>query len=157
MSAQISSVLFVCLGNICRSPTAEAVFRHKARQHNVNVLIDSAGTAGYHVGSRPDSRSMEAGMMRGYDFNGISCRKLTPQDCENFDLLIAMDRDNLRNMEKICPDEFKDKLTLFLHFADVDEDEVPDPYYGGKKGFEHVLDLIEQASDGLIKHIQKHT
>ena len=154
MSVQISSVLFVCLGNICRSPSAEAVFRHKAKQQNVNVLIDSAGTAGYHVGSLPDSRSMEAGTMRGYDFSGITCRKLTEQDFENFDLVVAMDRDNLRNMDKVCPAEHKHKMSLFLQFADVEEDEVPDPYYGGKKGFEHVLDLIEAASDGLIQHIK---
>ena len=149
------SVLFVCLGNICRSPTAEAVFRHKARQAGLNVKIDSAGTHGYHIGKAPDNRSQAAGKERGYSFDGLQCRRAEASDFEQFDYILAMDESNVRHLKEIGDAQYHDKVKLFLSFANSEHTEVPDPYYGGKKGFELVLDLIEQASDGLIEHLKR--
>lgn len=145
------SVLFVCLGNICRSPTAEAVFRHKAQAAGLTVHIDSAGTHGYHIGKSPDNRSQAAGQALGYSFDGIACRKVEPGDFEKFDYIIAMDHSNVENLKKVSDPQYHPKIQLFLQYAQADYDEVPDPYYGGKKGFELVLSLIEQASDGLVR------
>ena len=118
-------------------------------------MSDSAGTAAWHVGSAPDPRSREAGEARGYSFVGLSAREVQPQDFAAFDYILAMDRQNLQNLTLQCPKEHRSKLSLFLDFAtDIDKSEVPDPYYGGPNGFEHVVDLIEAASDGLIDHIQ---
>jgi protein-tyrosine phosphatase len=153
MSSKVPSVLFVCLGNICRSPTAEAVFKHKALEAGVKAKIDSAGTHGYHIGREPDKRSQKAGQARGYSFKGLACRRVEDDDFENFDYIIAMDAENLANLKKRSPAEHLQKIHLFLSFANSDFDEVPDPYYGGAKGFELVLDLIEDASDGLLKRI----
>lgn len=151
------SVLFVCLGNICRSPTAEAVFRHKAMQRGVNLNIDSAGTMGYHKGSPPDPRSKDAGEARGYSFDGLACRRVTQDDFSEFDYVIAMDEENVSDLKDACPDEYLEKIHLLLSFAGVEESVVPDPYYGGRKGFEYVLDLVELGSDGLLDHIvDKH-
>ena len=155
MATKSPSVLFVCLGNICRSPTAEAVFRHKVNISDLDVQIDSAGTAGYHVGSPPDQRSAETGAARGYSFAGLSCRRVADSDFESFDLILAMDNDNLSDLLKRCPDDLKHKVQLMLQYGSSDEQEVPDPYYGGKRGFEYVLDLIEDASDGLVEHFRK--
>ncbi len=152
---KVPSVLFVCLGNICRSPTAEAVFRQKARQAGLEVNIDSAGTHGYHIGNPPDKRSQAAGEAKGYDFSGLACRKVAPEDFEQFDYILAMDHSNLKNLKKVSEPLHHDKLHLFLSFADTGHEEVPDPYYGGRKGFELVLELIEKASDGLIKTIKQ--
>ncbi|WP_018984839.1 low molecular weight protein-tyrosine-phosphatase [Salinimonas chungwhensis] len=148
------SVLFVCLGNICRSPTAEAVFRQKAKEAGISVGIDSAGTHGYHIGNPPDKRSQAAGKAKGYDFTGISCRKVAASDFEKFDYVLAMDKSNFENLKKVSEPAYHEKIKLFLDFADSTYDEVPDPYYGGKKGFELVLELIEQASEGLIEDIK---
>ncbi|WP_218312738.1 low molecular weight protein-tyrosine-phosphatase [Alteromonas antoniana] len=153
--SQAPSVLFVCLGNICRSPTAEAVFRHKAAEAGLNVKIDSAGTHGYHIGKQPDKRSQAAGTARGYSFKGLKCRRVEESDFETFDYILAMDESNLSNLRKVSPEEYHDKIHLFLSFADSDHQEVPDPYYGGKQGFELVLDLIEAASDGLINTLKR--
>ncbi|MEG3768298.1 low molecular weight protein-tyrosine-phosphatase [Alteromonas sp. 14N.309.X.WAT.G.H12] len=152
------SVLFVCLGNICRSPTAEAVFRHKAKQAGLDLEIDSVGTHGYHIGSPPDKRSRAAGEVRGYSFDGLKCRRLDDEDFAKFDYILAMDSSNYDNLLKLCEDQdAKQKIHYFLDFVEGDEKEVPDPYYGGKQGFELVLDLIEKASDGLLKHLQSQT
>ncbi|MCW8107883.1 low molecular weight phosphotyrosine protein phosphatase [Alteromonas ponticola] len=149
------AVLFVCLGNICRSPTAEAVFRHKVKQSALNIEIDSAGTHGYHIGSPPDKRSQAVAEMRGYDFSGLKCRKVQDDDFERFDYILAMDHSNLSNLKDMSDEKYHDKIRLFLDFADDPHTEVPDPYYGGKRGFELVLDLIESASDGLIAHLKQ--
>jgi protein-tyrosine phosphatase len=151
---QIKSVLFVCLGNICRSPTAEGVFAKKAKEQGVRLKIDSAGTAGYHTGAAPDKRSQEAALSKGYNLSKLQCRKVDIQDFESFDLIIAMDDSNVKDLLKKCPDEHQAKIRLFLSFANSKFSEVPDPYYGGKRGFELVLDLIEQASDGLLSYIK---
>ena len=151
---QSTSVLFVCLGNICRSPTAEAVFKQKAADAGLKLVIDSAGTHGYHIGKAPDKRSQAAGVARGYSFKGLKCRRVDESDFEKFDYILAMDDSNLSNLRGMSPSQYQDKIKLFLDFASVEDKEVPDPYYGGKRGFELVLDLIEEASDGLIAHIQ---
>lgn len=151
-------VLFVCLGNICRSPTAEAVFRAcTAREApDLAVEIDSAGTAGYHIGDPPDARSQEAGQRRGYDLAPLRARRVAAEDFERFDLILAMDRENLSDLRKRAPRSTHGKIRLFLEFAPEEETaEVPDPYYGGAAGFEHVLDLCEAASRGLIRHLRE--
>lgn len=152
---QSTSVLFVCLGNICRSPTAEAVFKQKAADAGLKLVIDSAGTHGYHIGKAPDKRSQAAGVARGYSFKGLKCRRVDESDFEKFDYILAMDDSNLSNLRGMSPSQYQDKIKLFLDYASVEDKEVPDPYYGGKRGFELVLDLIEEASDGLITHIQQ--
>jgi len=154
MSETITSVLFVCLGNICRSPSAEAVFRHKVKQSGLYIGVDSAGTHGYHKGASADERSVDIGETRGYSFEGINCRRVAEEDFSKFDLILAMDEQNVKNLLADCPEEYQHKVQLFMSYSNDEEDEVPDPYYGGRKGFEYVLTLIENASDGLIRHIQ---
>jgi protein-tyrosine phosphatase len=154
MASSKVSVLFVCLGNICRSPSAEAVFKHKATELGLDVEVDSAGTAGYHKGAAPDKRSQAAGIERGYSFKGLKCRKVQDTDFEKFDYILAMDQKNLDSLMEKCPEDLQHKVSLFLSFCDSEEDEVPDPYYGGKRGFEYVLDLIELGSHGLIDAIE---
>jgi len=150
-----ASVLVVCLGNICRSPTGEAVLRHKADQRGVALLVDSAGTDAYHVGETPDRRARTAGERRGYSFKGIRARQVTREDFETFDLVLAADSSNLFDLRRICPSHLHYKLALFLSFASSEYDEVPDPYYGGDNGFELVLDLIEDASDGVLERLKQ--
>ena len=154
-------VLMVCMGNICRSPTAEAVLRQRLERAGLadQVEVDSAGTHAHHVGSPPDDRSQEAGGRRGYRLEGLRARKVTPLDFERFDLLLAMDRDNLALLEERCPDGQRRKLRRLTEFISgrhplAGAVVVPDPYYGGPEGFEHVLDLIEAASDGLVEHLR---
>ncbi|MEP1554480.1 MAG: low molecular weight protein-tyrosine-phosphatase [Paraglaciecola sp.] len=154
MQGKKISVLFVCLGNICRSPSAEAVFKKKALEAGLDLIIDSAGTAGYHTGASPDKRSQSVGIQRGYSFEGINCRKVAKQDFEKFDYILGMDNENITNLLAVCPEGYEGKVELFLNYAQSEEDQVPDPYYGGKRGFEYVLDLIELASTGLIQHIK---
>ena len=144
-------VLFVCLGNICRSPTAEAVFRARAKQAGLELFIDSAGTSGWHIDEPPDPRSIEAGEARGYSFTGQASRKVTRADFGEFDHILAMDESNMAALKEICPESYLSRVRLFLDYAPKSSlREVPDPYYGGGDGFTRVLDLIEQASDGLI-------
>ncbi|WP_337247148.1 low molecular weight protein-tyrosine-phosphatase [Photobacterium halotolerans] len=149
------SVLLVCMGNICRSPTAEAVLRAKAVKAGVEIEIDSAGTIGFHEGKRPDSRSRAAGEARGYSFEGIRARQIAVGDFDKFDLILVADRQNLSDLTAICPAEHLSKLSLLLNFVDADEDEVPDPYYGGEEGFERVLDLIEAAADRIVAGLKQ--
>lgn len=150
----IKSVLFVCMGNICRSPSAEAVFRQKAKKNGLSLVIDSAGTIGSHSRDVPDHRAQKVGVERGYSFDGIKARKVTEADFHDFDLILAMDEDNMRSLKKIAPAPLQGKICLFLNFADnFTETEVPDPYYGGVNGFRFVLDLVEDASDGLIRQL----
>ncbi len=151
-------VLFVCMGNICRSPTAHGVFQKMVEVANLAHLIeiDSAGTHSYHTGKAPDPRAQETARLRGYDLCGLQARRVTAQDCEQFDYVIAMDNENLMMLQELCPEGHEDKLCLLLDFADdLALREVPDPYYGGKRGFEKVLDLVEDASKGLLRHIVK--
>ncbi|MDH3327346.1 MAG: low molecular weight phosphotyrosine protein phosphatase [Gammaproteobacteria bacterium] len=152
-------VLFVCMGNICRSPTAEGVFRHVVEEAGLSHLIeiDSAGTHAYHIGEQPDRRSQATALRRGFDLSAQQARKVIRQDFEEYTYVLAMDRDNYANLGAICSEDLAHKITLFLeHGENISETEVPDPYYGGENGFEHVLDLIEDASKGLLLHIQTH-
>ncbi|GHA60228.1 low molecular weight protein-tyrosine-phosphatase [Photobacterium aphoticum] len=146
-------VLVVCMGNICRSPTAEVVLRTKAKERDIPLIVDSAGTLGYHQGEKPDPRSRAAGEARGYRFDGVKARKVIDDDFEYFDLVLAADRDNLQALMAMCPEAHQHKLALFLDYGDGTTAEIPDPYYGGQRGFDHVLDLVEQASDGLLTHL----
>ncbi|MDO6595071.1 low molecular weight protein-tyrosine-phosphatase [Neptuniibacter sp. 1_MG-2023] len=153
----MKKVLFVCLGNICRSPTADGVFKQLVstqRLHN-KIYVDSAGTAAYHIGNPPDSRSIAAAKQRGYDLSSLRARQVISADFDEFDYVLAMDNENLSNLKSICPEGAKAYVGLFLDFTGLPVDEVPDPYYGGEGGFEYVLDLIESASAGLLQHIQK--
>jgi protein-tyrosine phosphatase len=153
--SNVKRILFVCMGNICRSPSAEAVFRQKAAAAGLSLVIDSAGTIGAHAREKPDQRARKAGEARGYSFDGIKARKVTVKDFQEFDLILAMDKQNIAELLKIAPPEHQHKIRLFLSFApELEETEVPDPYYGGLQGFNYVLDLIEQASDGLITAIK---
>lgn len=151
-------ILFVCLGNICRSPSAEAVFRAIAAREapELTFEIDSAGTAGYHIGDAPDARSQEAARRRGYDMSALRARIVESGDFERFDLILAMDSNNLEILRKRAPAALRERVKLFLEFApDCGLDEVPDPYYGGPSGFEQVLDLVEEASRGLLVHLKR--
>jgi len=142
------SVLFVCLGNICRSPTAEAVFR--ARAGDSGIIIDSAGTGAWHAGDGPDPRSRAEGERRGYSFAGQAARKVRVQDFHDFDFILAMDASNLSDLKAIRPKNATANLSLFL----PDGSDVPDPYYGGPDGFSQVVDLIESASDFWLAQIK---
>jgi protein-tyrosine phosphatase len=151
-------ILFVCLGNICRSPTAEVVFREIAARDapDLQVEIDSAGTAAYHVGAPPDSRTCQAALRRGYDMSALRARVVEVQDFTRFDLILAMDRQNLEALQSRAPAETRSRIRLFLEFApETDTTEVPDPYYGGANGFEEVLDLVEAAAQGLLQHVRQ--
>ena len=145
-------VLFVCMGNICRSPTAEGVFRQRLHAAGLadQVTVDSAGTGDWHVGKAPDGRSSQAALRRGYDLSGLRARQATAADFERFDLILAMDYDNLGRLQALRPHGHGAELDLFLRRYQLALDEVPDPYYGGADGFEQVLGLIEQASDALL-------
>ena len=151
------SVLFVCMGNICRSPTAEGVFRKQLEDAGLAATVhtDSAGTHAYHVGEGPDRRARAAAERRGYSLEGIRARRVTGMDFEGFDLIIAMDQDNLLALRDAADASHHEKLSLFLDFAESSElREVPDPYYGGAAGFERVLDLVEDASRGLLEIVR---
>lgn len=145
-------VLFVCLGNICRSPTAEAVLRQRLQQAGLaeRIEVDSAGTGDWHIGKAPDSRTQEAAKRRGYDLSNLRGRQVSADDFARFDLILAMDSANLRDLQRLRPAQAKGELDLYLRRFGLAESEVPDPYYGGSEGFEQVLDLLEQASDALL-------
>jgi protein-tyrosine phosphatase len=150
-------VLFVCMGNICRSPSVEGVFREIVSRElpDLRIEIDSAGTHDYHVGKPPDPRAQRAAQRRGVDLSALRARRVTAEDFERFDLVIAMDPLNVVALEEICPPEQRSRIRLLLEFApEAGRTDVPDPYYGGSNGFEYVLDLAEQASKGLLIHLR---
>ena len=142
-------VLFVCTGNICRSPTAEGVLRELSRKLGVEIHVESRGTHDYHVGEPPDERAPRHAKQRGYDLSAQRARQLSGRDFEEFDLVLAMDRSHLRILQRLCPPQHAGKVRLFIHETDV-----PDPYYGGPEGFEQVLDLVEAACRGLLTEIR---
>lgn len=150
-------VLFVCLGNICRSPTAEGVFRQRVRAAGLEhcVTIDSAGTGHWHVGKAPDSRTRRAAQRRGYDLSALRARQVCQEDFSRFDLILAMDHANLRHLQALRPQGSAAELDLYLRRYTLGREEVPDPYYGGEEGFEQVLDLLERASDELLTEIRR--
>jgi protein-tyrosine phosphatase len=151
-------VLFVCTGNICRSPTAEGVFRALVAAEGLagHVATDSAGTHAYHVGEPPDGRSTAAALRRGIDLSDLRARKVRASDYAEFDLVLAMDRGHADILRRHCPADLADRVKLFLDFApDLGIKDVPDPYYGGGDGFERVLDMIEAGSAGLLSHIRR--
>lgn len=151
-------VLLVCMGNICRSPTAEGVLRNYIKNNMLGdkIEVDSAGTHGYHVGEAPDSRTQRAASARGYSLSQLRARKVARQDLDYFDLILAMDKSNLDNLRRMASPEQQDKIKLFMEFArNFDDEEVPDPYYGLGHGFDLVLDMVEDASQGLVETIRK--
>ena len=152
-----TSILFVCTGNICRSPTAEGVARAMAMRMGLGNLFefDSAGTLGIHAGEAPDARTVAAAKLRGYDLSRLRARRLTSRDFNKFDWLLAMDAGHLDIMRELCPPHLHERLCLFLDFhATYRGQDVPDPYYGGPTGFEQVLDLVEQTTEGLLTTIR---
>ncbi len=152
-------VLFVCMGNICRSPTAQGVFTKVVQEHGLEDLIsvDSAGTHDYHIGKPPDERAQEAAEGRDVDLSSLRARQVEVGDFARFDYILAMDRDNLDILQALCPGDLNGRVRLFMDFApEVSDREVPDPYWGGPRGFERVLDMVEAASRGLLGHIQIH-
>lgn len=152
------NVLFICMGNICRSPTAEGVFRKLVQDEGVDdwFLIDSAGTHAYHVGNPPDERAQKTALNRGVNIAGLRARQVRHQDFEAFDYVLVMDQQNMDTLKFICPKSQAHKLKLFLEYAPaVKTKEVPDPYYGGAKGFEEVFDLLERASKGFLQTVRQ--
>lgn len=156
-----SRVLFVCLGNICRSPTAHGVFQALVDNNSLGALItvDSCGTGEWHVGKPSDRRATLEAARRGYDLSPLRARQICADDFTRFDYILAMDHMNLQELRAMCPADYRGHLGLFLSFAaDVDVEEVPDPYYGGAEGFTHVLDLVEAAGEGLLQEVKRaHT
>ena len=151
-------VLFVCMGNICRSPTAHGVFRHLVQQSNLSHLIetDSAGTHAYHVGEAPDKRSSATAKQRGIDLSDLRARQVNLGDLYEYDYVLAMDHDNYHRLTQLSTPELRHKIQLFLSYAPhLNEQAVPDPYYGGAQGFDHVFDLVQAASEGLLVHIRE--
>ena len=152
------NLLFVCMGNICRSPTAEAVMRHRLHQHGLaeRITVDSAGTHNYHPGKPPDARTQKHAASRGYDLSALRARQILAADFDRFDLILTMDWDNQALTESICPPAHARKVRRLAEFFQRHSDTVvPDPYYGGPDDFERVLDLVEDAAEGLIAHCRQ--
>ncbi len=150
-------ILFVCMGNICRSPTAEGVLRHLVVRAGMSahIQVDSAGTHAYHVGEPPDERAQRSASRRGIDLSGLRARKVTRADFEHFDYVLAMDRNNYSALAELCAPEQIYKLRMMMDFApELGEGEVPDPYYGGANGFDRVLDMLERAAAGLLDELR---
>lgn len=146
------SILFVCTGNICRSPTAEGVLRHLAKKAGIELRIESAGLGDWHVGQPPDERALHHARTRGYDISAQRARRVQPRDFEDFDMILAMDRGHLRSLERMAAREHRAKIRLFVEGRDV-----PDPYYGGPEGFEQVLDLVEARCASLLAELKAPT
>jgi protein-tyrosine phosphatase len=154
----MTKVLFICTGNICRSPTAEIVFQHHVRQARLQdaVYIDSAGTHDYHTGEAPDGRTQQAALKRGFDMSKLVARQVDTDDFHKFDYILAMDHGHLAMLKHMRPNSFTGHLGLFMEFSEIYKNsEVPDPYYGNAQGFEKVLDMVEDASRGLLEVIAK--
>ena len=150
-------VLFICLGNICRSPTAQGVFEALLQREGLadRIQVDSAGTQAYHVGEPPDARAQQAALRRGVDLSGQRARRVRPGDFLEFDYILAMDRSNYDDLRSVSHPDYEERVRLFLEFASASGvQDVPDPYYGGAQGFERVLDLIEEAAEGLLADIR---
>ncbi len=156
---KIIKVLFVCMGNICRSPTADAVFRKKIKDSGLEkkIYVDSAGTHAYHIGEPPDQRAQNAALQRGYSMHALRARAIQPHDFIDFDYILAMDNANLAILQERCPTQYNHKLALLMKYCQHLHScrEIADPYYGGLHGFEDVLDMVEMASQGLLEHICK--
>ncbi|PVZ68927.1 low molecular weight protein-tyrosine-phosphatase [Pelagibaculum spongiae] len=150
----MKQVLFVCMGNICRSPTADGVFR-KMLSDQDDISCDSAGTDAWHIGESPDSRTAATARRRGYDLTQLRARQVTNEDFELFDLVLAMDRSNLSKLQRMCPENLQHKVELFLNGTSQEEDEVPDPYFGGNGGFDHVMDLVEDGCRSLLTRLRQ--
>lgn len=151
------NVLFVCLGNICRSPTAHGIFAKKIQQAQLqkHIMVDSCGTGDWHIGLPPDKRSQQAALARGYDLSHLTARQLSPSDFETFDYILGMDNANMGDIKAMQPAGYQGHVGLFLNFASKAKvSEVPDPYYGGEAGFSKVIDLVEDAAEGLLQHIK---
>lgn len=151
-------ILFVCMGNICRSPTAEGITRKiiANSELHVNIHVDSAGTHAYHSGEAPDPRARRAAAKRGVDLSRLRARQVQIEDFERFDLILAMDRENLEVLESFCPPEQRHKLELLMRYSSRFEvEEVPDPYFGGEDGFDLVLDMVEDAAQGLVETLRR--
>jgi protein-tyrosine phosphatase len=150
-------VLFVCMGNICRSPTADAVFKHQVRAAGLEkqIYVDSAGTHAYHIDEPPDKRAQKVALTRGYNMRELRARTVEPNDFEEFHYILAMDKNNLAVLHDRCPQQYSHKLDLLMRYSSQWDSyqEIADPYYGGSHGFEMVLDLVEDANEGLLKHI----
>lgn len=158
MSNEKVNVLMVCMGNICRSPLAHGLFEDLVEKEGLAelIVVDSAGTHAYHVGEEPDPRSQQTAMRHGVDISHQRARRFDSPDFESFDYILAMDRDNYSILISNAPEEHQHKIRMFLEFAENrSEQEVPDPYYGGPDGFDHVYDLVEAAAVGLLEHIRK--
>jgi protein-tyrosine phosphatase len=158
MTMQSISVCFVCLGNICRSPTAEGVMLERVARAGLadRIRVDSAGTSAWHIGEAPDPRTIAAAAQRGYDLGSLRARQFQSADFAEFDLVLAMDEQNLEDLRRICPAEYRDRLGLMMRFAtEYRSDVVPDPYTGGNLGFERTLDYCEDACAGLLAALQK--
>ena len=152
-------VLFVCMGNICRSPLAQGVFENVLRREGLEgeVFVDSAGTGSWHVGHPPDERAQRSANSRGLDLSAQRARRVTPDDCRNFAYVLTMDEENYRAVAALCRSGSAEVRPFLDYAPDRSETQVPDPYYGGPDSFEHVLDLVEEASEGLLKEIkEKH-
>jgi len=158
ISGQGVKVLFVCMGNICRSPTAHGVFRHLVDEADLldRIEIDSAGTHAYHVGEPPDPRACGTALGRGIDIRDLRARCVEAADFHVFDYVVAMDADNHAHLARLCPPGLEGKLSLLMDYApDFSQSEVPDPYYGGRRGFEQVFDMIEAAARGLLDELRQ--
>ena len=156
----MKKILFVCMGNICRSPTAEGIFRKLLQRKllEAQYTLKSAGTHGYHVGEPPDPRTQRAAAARGYDLSEMLAKKITPQDLADFDLILAMDKVVRDNLYDMVPADMRHKIKLFMEYArHYDDDELPDPYYGLGYGFDLVIDMVEDAAEGLLESLQKET
>ncbi len=154
----MTKILFVCLGNICRSPTADGIFRELVKREKLDqkITVDSAGTGDWHIGKAPDARTIAAARKRGYDLSALRARQVCSADFVEFDYVLAMDNNNLCDLHRLKPATFAGHLGLFLDFGSrQSHSEVPDPYYGSSDGFELVLDLVEEAAEGLLTHIRQ--